>query len=110
MWRLKTDDGDATSIRVFDDDQILLNMSVWESMEALKLYVYKSDHKEVLRRRREWADRFVGVQSAMWWILAGTVPEPIEAVARLEALGRHGSTEYAFTFQAPFDPPQSASI
>ena len=77
VWRLKTDEGDATSIRVFADDQILLNMSVWESIEALKAFVYQSDHKEVLRRRREWADRFEGVQSAMWWIRAGTTPEPI---------------------------------
>src|SRR5580692_4632062 len=62
VWRLKTEDGDATAIRVFPDDQILLNMSVWESAEALKSYVYRSGHREVLRRRREWADRFDGVQ------------------------------------------------
>jgi hypothetical protein len=105
VWRLKSDDGNATSIRVFADDQILLNMSVWESTEALRIYVYKSDHKEVLRRRREWADRFEGVQSALWWTRAGTVPEPTEAVARLEALGRLGPTEYAFSFQTPFDAP-----
>jgi hypothetical protein len=60
VWRLKTDGGDATSIRVFADDQILLNMSVWESVEALKSYVYQSGHRELLRRRREWADRFDG--------------------------------------------------
>jgi hypothetical protein len=105
VWRLKSDDGNATSIRVFADDQILLNMSVWESTEALRIYVYKSDHKEVLRRRREWADRFEGVQSALWWTRAGIIPEPTEAVARLEALGRLGPTEYAFSFQTPFDAP-----
>jgi len=105
VWRLKTEDGDATDIRVFDDDQILLNMSVWESLEALKSYVYQSGHKEVLRRRRESADRFEGVQSAMWWIRAGTVPEAAEAVARLEALERRGPSAYAFTFQSPFDAP-----
>jgi hypothetical protein len=111
VWRLKSDDGDATSIRVFADDQILLNMSVWESAEALKSYVYQSGHKEVLRRRREWADRFEGAQSAMWWIRAGTVPEPAEAVARLDALERLGPSEYAFTFQSPFDAPvTTASI
>jgi hypothetical protein len=87
------------------NDQILLNMSVWESMEALKLFVYRSGHKEVLRRRREWADRFAGVQSTMWWLRAGCLPEPTDAVARLEALQRLGPTQYAFTFQAPFDAP-----
>ncbi|MGD0693112.1 MAG: DUF3291 domain-containing protein [Acidimicrobiales bacterium] len=87
------------------NDQILLNMSVWESMEALKLFVYRSGHKEVLRRRREWADRFAGVQSTMWWLRAGCLPEPTDAVARLEALQRLGPTQYAFTFQSPFDAP-----
>jgi hypothetical protein len=105
VWRLKTEEGDATSIRVFADDQVLLNMSVWESMEALADYVYRSAHKEVLRQRRRWANRFDGVQSAMWWIRAGTIPEPSEAVARLECLERVGPSEYAFTFQSPFDPP-----
>jgi heme-degrading monooxygenase HmoA len=105
VWRLQTDDGDATGVRVFADDQILLNMSVWESMEALKQFVYRSGHKEVLRRRREWADRFAGVQSTMWWLRAGCLPEPTDAVARLEALQRLGPTQYAFTFQAPFDAP-----
>jgi uncharacterized protein DUF3291 len=105
VWRLKTEDGDATTIRVFADEQILLNMSVWESVEALKSYVYQSGHKEVLRRRREWADRFVGAQSAMWWIRAGTLLEPTDAVARLEALERLGPSEYAFTFQSLVDAP-----
>jgi hypothetical protein len=108
VWRLKTHDGDATSIRVFADDQILLNMSVWESMEALKQYVYRSGHRDVLRRRREWADRFAGVQATMWWLRAGSVPEPADAIARLEALQRLGPTEYAFTFQSPFDAPVEA--
>jgi len=87
------------------NDQILLNMSVWESMEALKQFVYRSGHKEVLRRRRECADRCAGVQSTMWWRRAGCLPEPTDAVARLEALQRLGPTQYAFTFQAPFDAP-----
>ena len=111
VWRLKTDEGDATSIRAFADDQILLNMSVWESMEALANYVYRSGHKNVLHQRRQWADRFDGVQSAMWWIRAGTIPEPSEAVARLECLERVGPSEYAFTLQTPFDAPvEDASL
>ncbi len=105
VWRLKTAEGDATAIRVFADDEILLNMSLWESVEALKSYVYQSGHKEVLRRRREWADRFVGVQSVMSWIRAGSVPGPSEAVDRLAALERLGPTAYAFTFHSLFDAP-----
>jgi hypothetical protein len=105
VWRLKTDGGDATSIRVFADDQIILNMSVWESMEALSNYVYRSGHKDVLRQRRQWADHFEGVQAAMWWIRAGTVPEPSEAVVRLDHLSRVGASAYAFTFRTIFAAP-----
>jgi hypothetical protein len=107
VWRLQGDAGDATSIRVFDDDQILLNMSVWESLDALKAYVYNSGHKEVLRQRRVWADRFDGVQSTMWWVRAGDVPEASEAVERLARLEHVGPSPYAFTFQRPFDPPDA---
>jgi hypothetical protein len=109
VWRLKTDDGDATSIRVFDDDQILLNMSVWESIEALTEYVYRSGHKDVLRQRRQWAERFDGVQTAMWWIRAGTIPEPSEAVTRLDHLGLAGPSEFAFTFHHRFPAPDEAT-
>jgi hypothetical protein len=106
VWRLQSEDGDATSIRVFDDDQILVNMSVWESIEALREYVYRSDHKDVLRQRRQWAERVESAQSAMWWDRAGDVPEPSEAVVRLARLERDGPTPYAFTFQRPLDPPE----
>ena len=105
VWRLKTDEGDATSIRVFADDQILVNLSVWESPEDLADFVYRSGHKDVLRHRRQWADCFDGVQSAMRWIRAETIPEPSDVVARLECLGRVGPSEYAFTFQSPFEAP-----
>ena len=106
VWRLQSDDGDATSFRVFDDDQILLNMSVWDSIEALHEYVYRSGHVEVLRQRRQWAEPFDGVQSTMWWVRAGELPEPSEAVLRLARLERDGPTADAFTFQRRFEPPE----
>jgi hypothetical protein len=109
VWRLQSEDGDATSFRVFDDDQILLNMSVWESVEALQEYVYRSGHKDVLRQRRQWAERVETVQSTMWWVRAGDVPEPTEAVVRLARLERDGPTPYAFTFQHRFDPPDEST-
>ena len=105
VWRLKGDDGNATSIRVFADDQILLNMSVWESIEALRLFVYRSGHRDVLHHRREWAERMGEAQAAVWWIRAGTIPEPSEAIVRLNSLERLGDTAYAFTFQSTFDAP-----
>ena len=90
VWRLKTEDGDATSIRVFDDDQILLNMSVWESIEALHGLRLSKRSQRRTAPTPTVGGPFDGVQSAMWWVRAGTIPEPSEAVARLEYLARVG--------------------
>src|SRR3954469_23723085 len=71
VWRLKTEDGDATAIRPYDDDMIIVNMSVWESPAALHEYVYRSAHVEVMRRRREWFSRMTDAFMALWWVPAG---------------------------------------
>lgn len=105
VWRLQTEDGDATAIRPFDDDTILVNMSVWESVEALDAFVYRSDHRAYLRRRREWFERAEGPVNALWWIDAGHIPTVTEAKARLEVLDRRGPTPEAFTFRSWFPAP-----
>jgi heme-degrading monooxygenase HmoA len=107
VWRLQTEDGDATSIRAFDDDRILVNMSVWESVEALAAFVYRSRHVEVMRRRREWFEPFDRSFLAMWWIPAWTIPTLDEARGRLELLDRDGPAAEAFTFKEPFPAPDS---
>jgi hypothetical protein len=105
VWRLQEPDGNATSIRAFDDDTIIVNMSVWESLDQLKSYVYRTDHGQVMRQRREWFEKFEGMYFALWWLPAGTTPTPAEARERLEHLARHGETPHAFTFRRPFGPP-----
>jgi hypothetical protein len=105
VWRLQADGGDATSIRAFDDDWLLVNMSVWESLESLRDFVYNSRHVEVLRRRREWFERLADVHLALWWLPAGELPTLDEAKRRLETIRRLGPTPEAFTFRAPFEPP-----
>src|ERR671930_768101 len=57
VWRLQTEDGDATGIRAFGDDRLIVNMSVWESLEALRAFVDSGGHVAVMRRRREWFER-----------------------------------------------------
>src|SRR5436190_8485690 len=99
VWRLQTEDGDATAIRAFDDDRIIVNMSVWESVEALGEFVYRSGHLEVLRQRRDWFERMTTPSLAMWWIRAGATPTVDEAKRRLDLLERHGPTPEAFTFK-----------
>ena len=78
--------------RLFDDDLLLINLSVWESVEALRAFVYRSDHVEYLRRRRDWFEPMSEAFLALWWVPAGTVPTPHEAVDRVEHLRAHGPT------------------
>jgi len=103
VWRLQTQEGNATYFRPYEhDDRILLNMSVWETMEDLRNYVYRTTHAELLRQRYEWFERFAGVYAALWWVPAGHTPGIDEARKRLAHLEKHGPTEFAFTFKTTF--------
>lgn len=102
VWRLQTEAGDATALRVFDDDWLIVNMSVWESLEALRTYVYRSPHADVLRRRQEWFDKMVEANVALWWIEAGTLPTLRDAEERLLRLRAEGPTSDAFTLKVPY--------
>lgn len=104
VWRLQTDAGDATYLRPYDDERILINMSVWESVEALKEYTYRTAHAELLRQRHEWFEPFSGAYLALWWVTAGHLPSVDEAKERIANLDRHGPTSFAFTFRKLFTP------
>lgn len=106
IWRLETDEGDATSLRVFEDNMLLVNMSVWESIDDLKKFVYETFHVEILKRKKEWFDKFDGVYQVMWWVKAGTIPDVDDARARLAYLQNHGESEHAFNFRRSFAPAE----
>ena len=108
VWRLQDDAGDATSFRLFDDDQLLVNMSVWSSIETLADFVYTSAHVEFMRRRREWFVKLDAAITVLWWVPAGHRPSIEEAGERLLAMRADGPTSYAFTFRDPFPAPDSA--
>lgn len=105
IWRLQTEEGNATEIQAYDDPLIIVNMSVWQDVASLKQYTYHSDHIAIMRRRREWFEKFDGIHFVMWWVPAGHVPTPIEAKEKLAHLKQHGETAVAFTFRSPFPPP-----
>jgi hypothetical protein len=109
VWRLQTEDGNAMAIRPFEDERMAINMSVWESLDALQQYVYKSAHVGPLRDRKQWFEPMAGPILALWWIPAGHIPTVAEAQERLQHLERHGPTAYAFTFRTPFPPPDGSS-
>lgn len=104
VWRLQTEEGDATEIDVFGDELVLFNMSVWESIDALESYVYKSNHVNAVQKRAEWFERPAKSPFVLWWIEAGEIPTIEEGKARLEKLWSDGPTADAFTFRHRFDP------
>lgn len=106
VWRLKTDDGDATALRPLGDD-MLVNLSVWSDVESLNQYVYKTAHVEILRRRKEWFDRMDAASYVLWWIPRGHRPDVIEAHARLVLLQQNGPTPVAFSFRDAFAAPDA---
>ena len=110
VWRLQTEDGDATAVRAYSDPLTIVNMSVWESLEALHGYVYRSPHVGPLRDRRQWFEPAEGPILVLWWVAAGHIPTVEEAMSRLEHLRMHGPSETAFTFREPFPPPGEASV
>ena len=106
IWRLTGEGDNATEYRPYDDDQIIVNMSVWTDLEALKNYVYNSAHTDYLRQRKEWFAIMREAYTALWWIELGHTPSIEEAQAKLEFLRVHGSTPNAFAFREPFPAPE----
>jgi hypothetical protein len=102
VWRLQTDEGNATYLRPFEDERVILNMSVWENVEALRQFVFQTAHRELLRQRHEWFEKFQGAYTALWWVPAGHIPGIDEAKRRIAHLDAHGPTQFAFTFQSLF--------
>ena len=109
VWRHQTEAGDSTAVRLYDDPGVIINYSVWESLETLKAFTYQlPDHKDLLRQRRAWFDPVADLPViVMWWIPAGTIPTLEEACERQEHLQANGPTEKAFSFRTPFPSPTS---
>lgn len=108
VWRLKTDAGDATALRPLGD-RVLVNLSVWEDVAALREFVFRSGHVEIMRRRREWFQRMGEAYVVLWWVPRGHVPDIAEACARLAALRAQGPSPSAFDFRNAFPTPDAPS-
>ena len=105
VWRLQTEDGNATSVQAYEDPMMLVNLSVWKTPEDLKQFVFRSDHVNVMRQRRKWFEPLGDVPYALWWIEAGRIPSLSEARERLTYLQRNGESEFAFSFASLFKAP-----
>jgi hypothetical protein len=105
VWRLKSDSGNATDIKVSEDPYLLVNMSVWATIESLFEFVYRTAHTAVMVRRRQWFERPTEAYQVLWWVPAGHIPSAAEALERLEHLRRNGPSPHAFTFSQRYPPP-----
>jgi hypothetical protein len=111
VWRLKAADGNSTSLRIFDDPTLIVNMSTWRAidgrtaLDALTDYAYRSAHSGIMRRRREFAIPIAEAYLALWWVPRGHTPTIAEAEERLRHLRAHGPTPFAFGVRTPFPPP-----
>lgn len=104
VWRLQDEFGAATTVRAYDDPRMIINLTVWETIEALRAFTYRSGHVEYLRRRREWFVPLDGPSLVLWWVPAGHHPTVEEARARLERLASDGPGPAAFTLKTTFPP------
>lgn len=108
VWRLQDDSGNATDISVSDDPRVIVNLTVWESSEALFDYVYKSSHAKIMARRREWFERWDGPHMVLWWVPAGHRPGLDEAMAKLAQLAEQSPGPEAFSFKQRYAAPEDA--
>ncbi|UWY27875.1 DUF3291 domain-containing protein [Flavobacterium sp. TR2] len=107
VWRLKDETDNATNLNPYNDEQIIINVSVWESIETLEHYMYKTFHSDFLRRRKEWFQKFGKAHTAMWWIPKGHIPSLEEAVGKLDYLQQNGASELVFDFRTKFPAPRA---
>jgi heme-degrading monooxygenase HmoA len=105
VWRLQSDSGNATDIQATDDPRLIVNMSTWENVEALFDFAYKSAHRQVVGKRREWFAPPTGAYQVLWWVPAGNQPTVQEGLERLALLDTQGATASAFTFKSKFPQP-----
>lgn len=107
VWRLIDDVSSGEAIDQPFGDDMIVNMSVWESVESLHDYVYKTAHAEIMSRRREWFNRVQSVTAVLWWVPAGHQPDLNEAHQRLSMIREEGPGPNAFTFKRIQDKPLS---
>lgn len=107
VWRLKDESNNATGLNPYHDNRIIINMSVWETLEDLVRFVYRGRHAEVLRSKRDWFVNFGKPFTTLWYVPAGKFPTVEEAIERLQSLQEQGPTPFAFDFKTRFPEPDN---
>jgi hypothetical protein len=110
VWRLKSESGNATDIAYNDDPLVIVNMSVWESIEALRNFAYKSNHVKVFRDRPKWFEKMDKPSYCLWWVPSDHIPKLAEGCKRLEHYQKHGATPHSFWFSQHFPQPADEGV
>lgn len=106
VWRLKDESDNATNINPYNDEQVIINISVWETIETLEDFVYRTFHTEFIKRRKEWFKTYGKAHTAMWWIEKENFPTVQEAVDKLDLLQKNGPSPMVFNFRKKFTMPK----
>jgi hypothetical protein len=104
VWRLRSSESHGATILWEGSSPIIVNLSVWESYEALHAFVYRSPHGAYLRRRARWFEPTRQPSTVLWWVEADERPTVDEALRRLRFLQAHGPSPQAFTLRRRFEP------
>ncbi len=104
VWRYRDEPGDDPGLHVFDTPQLLVNLSVWESLESLKHFMFQTMHLQFMKQKKEWFQPLDKPNYVLWYIAQGHIPDLFEAKERLIHLQRHAETPFAFSFKSPFLP------
>jgi hypothetical protein len=110
VWRLKSDSGNATDLVYNEDPFLIVNMSVWKSVEALREFTYATRHVEIFRKRAQWFEKMDKPHYCLWWVEAGHRPTIAEARERLEHYQLHGATPHSFWFSQRFPMPEVVTV
>ncbi len=110
VWRLQSESGNATGIAYNDDPTMMVNMSVWESVEALRAFTYQSHHLAIFRQRAAWFEKLDGASYCLWWVPSGHIPSVAEGRERLEHYQQHGPSPHSFWFHQLFPAPAEDSV
>ena len=103
VWRLQTEDGDATSIDYFGDE-IIVNMSVWDDLPSLHAFVYRTVHAKIMAKRKQWFEKLEEAYTVLWWVPEDHQPDMHESSDKLALLRDRGPSQAAFTFKKAYDP------
>ncbi len=90
VWRVKDDSGNATALPFDNDPTLIANVTVWENVESLQMFVFRTVHARFYGKRQSWFEKLERPHFAMWWIQEGHRPTYEEAAAKLRQLESEG--------------------